>query len=72
MQHGEVRFYDVDRGYGFIMPANGGKDVFVHVKAISRAGLAPLVKGQVVQFELVAGRDGRVMAADLKLVPGAP
>lgn len=70
MQHGEIKWYDAARGYGFVVPANGGRDVFIHVRAIEQAGLTTLTKGQVVQYEAIQGRDGRVSAENLKLVQG--
>jgi CspA family cold shock protein len=50
-QTGTVKFYNADKGYGFITPAQGGKDVFVHVSAIERSGVSSLNEGQTVSFE---------------------
>ena len=55
-------------GYGFIAPDNGGKDVFVHISAVERAGLKSLNDNQKIEYELQSGRDGRASASDLKLL----
>ena len=57
-----------DRGFGFIAPDDGGKDVFVHISAVERAGLTGLNDNQKVAYELLSGRDGRDSAGDLKLL----
>jgi CspA family cold shock protein len=57
MQKGTVKFYNDQKGYGFIQPDNGGKDVFVHVTALQRAGMDGLAEGQKVSFE--TGEDRR-------------
>ncbi len=51
MQTGTVKFFNTTKGYGFIQPENGGKDVFVHITAVERAGLGTLSEGQKIQFE---------------------
>ncbi len=56
MQKGTVKFYNVQKGYGFIAPDNGGKDVFVHATALERAGLEPLKEGQKVSFDTAEDR----------------
>ena len=66
MISGTVKFYNDQRGYGFIQPQEGGKDVFVHISAVERAGLNTLNEGQVVQFELVENR-GKTSAENLKV-----
>jgi CspA family cold shock protein len=66
MQTGTVKFYNGQKGFGFIQPEDGSKDVFVHISALDRAGLGGLVEGQKVEFELETGRDGRTSAANLK------
>jgi len=58
-QTGTVKFFDSTRGFGFITPDEGGKDVFVHVSAVERSGLPPLVEGARVSFELEPDRRGR-------------
>ena len=67
MDTGTVKFYNDQKGFGFIQPDNGGKDVFVHISAVEAAGLRSLNEGQQVTFELARGRDGRESAADLKV-----
>lgn len=68
MPVGTVKWFNTTKGYGFIAPETGGKDVFVHISAVERAGLTGLADNQKVEFELMEGRDGRVMASDLKAV----
>lgn len=68
MPVGTVKWFNTTKGYGFIAPESGGKDVFVHISAVERAGLTGLADNQKVEFELIEGRDGRVMASDLKAV----
>jgi CspA family cold shock protein len=67
MAIGTVKWYNGQKGYGFIQPDEGGKDVFVHATAIERAGIPPLVEGQKVSYELAQDR-GKTSASDLKLV----
>jgi CspA family cold shock protein len=55
-----------DQGYGFIQPAGGGKDVFVHISAVERAGLSTLNEGQAIEFEIVENR-GKSSAENLKV-----
>jgi CspA family cold shock protein len=69
MATGTVKWFNSTKGFGFIAPDEGGKDVFVHVSALKRAGLGETLNdGQKVQYELVAGRDGRMSADNLQLV----
>ncbi|QKV19492.1 cold-shock protein [Oricola thermophila] len=68
MQTGTVKFYNGQKGFGFIQPEDGSKDVFVHISALDRAGLGGLVEGQKVTFDLETGRDGRASAANLQTV----
>ena len=65
---GTVKFFNASRGYGFIAPQDGSKDVFVHISALERVGLSTLSEDQQVSFELQLGRDGKAAAGDLKLV----
>ena len=65
MPTGTVKWFNATKGYGFIEPEDGGKDVFVHVSAVERAGLTGLREGQKVEFEVVPGRDGRSAADNL-------
>ncbi|WP_421851722.1 cold-shock protein [Oricola sp.] len=68
MQTGTVKFYNSQKGFGFIQPEDGSKDVFVHVTALERAGMSGLVEGQKIGFELETGRDGRTSAGNLQAV----
>lgn len=68
MPTGTVKWFNTTKGYGFIAPDDGGKDVFVHISAVERSGLTGLADNQKVSFELQEGRDGRQMAADLSLL----
>ena len=69
MAIGTVKFFNNDRGYGFITNEEGGKDAFVHISAIERAGLGTLSEGQKVEFELVTDRrSGKQSADNLKAV----
>lgn len=68
MAIGTVKWFNPVKGYGFIAPDGGGKDAFVHISAVERAGIGTLNEGQRVQFELKEGRNGKSAAEDLKLV----
>jgi len=68
MPHGTVKWFNTTKGYGFIAPDDGGKDVFVHISAVERSGLTGLADNQKVSFEMQEGRDGRTMASDLQLL----
>jgi CspA family cold shock protein len=63
---GTVKWFNAQKGYGFIQPSDGGKDVFVHISAVERAGLGTLSEGQKVSFSIVNDR-GKSAASDLKL-----
>ena len=65
MPTGTVKWFNATKGYGFIEPDDGGKDVFVHISAVERAGLSNLRDGQKIEFEAVPGRDGRTAADNL-------
>ena len=65
MPKGTVKWFNPTKGYGFIKPQSGDKDVFVHISAVERAGLGTLSEGQVVEYELVSNR-GRTSAENLK------
>lgn len=67
MTTGTVKWFDRTRGFGFIQPEDGGKDAFVHISALERAGIDDLRDGQRVQFELVEGKNGKVSAENLVL-----
>jgi CspA family cold shock protein len=68
MATGTVKWFNATKGFGFIAPDNGGKDVFVHISAVERAGLKGLNDNQKISYELQSGRDGRESAGDLKLL----
>jgi cold shock protein len=63
---GKVKWFNKTKGYGFIQPDDGSKDVFVHISAVERAGIGTLNEGQSVQFEVVRGKDGKASADNLK------
>jgi cold shock protein len=66
MPLGTVKWFNPTKGFGFIQPDSGGKDVFVHISAVQRAGMESLDEGQRLEFQVVPGRDGRTSADDLK------
>ena len=66
MPNGTVKWFNTTKGYGFIAPEEGGKDVFVHISAVERAGMTGLADNQKISYEIVQGRDGRTMASELK------
>ena len=65
MRNGTVKFYNEQKGYGFIAPDEGGKDVFVHISAVEKAGMTGLADNMKVSYELIEGRDGRQHAGEL-------
>jgi CspA family cold shock protein len=62
-----VKWFNSSKGFGFIQPESGGKDVFVHISAVERAGLTGLADDQKVTYDVEAGRDGRESAMNLAL-----
>ena len=64
--NGTVKFFNAARGFGFIGPEDGSKDVFVHISAVDRAGLATLAENQKVSFEVERGKNGKLSAVNLK------
>jgi cold shock protein len=69
MTTGTVKWFNPDKGFGFIQPDNGGKDVFVHASALESAGMRTLAEGQKVQFDEAAdGRSGKMAATNLRAV----
>jgi CspA family cold shock protein len=68
MSTGTVKFFNTTKGFGFIRPDDGSKDVFVHVSAVERAGLDTITENQKLSFELEKGKDGKTSAVNLKAV----
>ena len=67
MSEGTVKWFNTQKGYGFIQPTDGGKDVFVHISAVERAGMSGLNEGQRVSFELITDRkSGKTSAGNLR------
>ncbi len=66
MTIGTVKWFNPQKGYGFIQPDDGSKDVFVHISAVERSGLGSLVEGQKVSFELERGNGGKTAAVNLQ------
>ena len=67
MSNGTVKWFNPTKGYGFITPDDGGKDVFVHISAVQAAGMQGLLEGQKVSYELTESR-GKQAASDLKVI----
>ena len=67
MANGTVKWFNTTKGFGFIAPETGGKDVFVHISAVERSGLTGLADNQKVTYDVQAGRDGRESAENLAL-----
>lgn len=65
MPVGTVKWFNATKGFGFVSPEDGSKDVFVHISAVQRAGLQTLREGQRIQYDLTPGRDGRTAAENL-------
>ena len=65
MPTGTVKWFNPVKGYGFITPEDGGKDAFVHISAVERAGLSTLREGQKIEYELVPGRNGKSSAENI-------
>jgi CspA family cold shock protein len=66
MTIGTVKWFNSQKGYGFIQPEDGSKDVFVHISAVERSGMGSLNEGQRVSFELERGQQGKTSAVNLK------
>jgi len=67
MANGTVKWFNSTKGFGFIAPEGGSRDVFVHISALERAGIQHLNDGQAVTFDIESGRDGRESATNLAL-----
>ena len=67
MATGTMKWFNTTKGFGFIAPDGGSKDVFVHISAVERSGLTGLADNQKVTFDIEAGRDGRESATNLSL-----
>jgi CspA family cold shock protein len=66
MSTGTVKWFNAQKGYGFIQPDDGSKDVFVHISAVERAGLGRLNEGQKVKYEVQRGQQGKLSAENLQ------
>ena len=66
MPIGKVKFFNAQKGYGFIEPEGGGKDAFVHISAVEKAGMTSLVENQRVSYELETDQRGKTSAVDLQ------
>lgn len=67
MATGTVKWFNPGKGFGFVAPEDGGKDVFIHISALERAGISGLAEGQKIEYQLGAGRDGRTSAENVRL-----
>ncbi len=63
-----VKWFNPSKGYGFIEPTDGSKDLFIHISALERAGIGSLNEGQTIEYELVPGNNGKSSADNVKLV----
>ena len=68
MATGSVKWFNATKGYGFIEPEDGSKDVFVHISAVERAGLSSLNEGQKLSYDLEAGQKGKSSAENLSII----
>ena len=68
MPTGKVKWFNGQKGYGFVQPDEGGNDVFVHISAVQKSGLGDLREGQKISYELEQGRSGKMAAVDLKAI----
>ena len=66
MSTGTVKWFNAQKGFGFIVPDDGSKDVFVHITAVERSGIGNLREGQKLSYDLETGRQGKISAANLK------
>jgi CspA family cold shock protein len=65
MSTGTVKFFDSDKGFGFIKPENGGDDVFVHISELQKSGIDKITEGDRLDYEMAPGRNGRLAAAQV-------
>ncbi|MFZ5609266.1 MAG: cold-shock protein [Pseudomonadota bacterium] len=72
MALGSVKWFNDKKGYGFIRPDEGARDVFVHISAVKQAGLETLEEGARLEFALTQNREGKTQAIGLKPLPGSP
>jgi CspA family cold shock protein len=68
MTNGTVKWFDAQRGYGFIQPEDGAKDAFVHVSALEQAGLSTLREGQKISYDLAMGTNGKTAATNIQAI----
>ncbi len=68
MANGTVKWFNATKGFGFIQPEKGSKDVFLHISALERAGLSGIADNQKVTYDIESGRDGRESASNITLV----
>ena len=67
MANGTVKWFNATKGFGFIQPENGNRDVFLHISALERAGIRDIRDGQAITFDIESGRDGRESATNIAL-----
>jgi CspA family cold shock protein len=68
MSTGTVKWFNAQKGYGFIQPDDGSKDVFVHISAVEKAGIGSLQEGQKLSFEVLPGKQGKSSAENLRAI----
>jgi CspA family cold shock protein len=68
MAKATVKWFSTDKGYGFLMPDDGGADAFVHIRDVQKAGISKLVEGQRVEYDLLPSRNGKDSAQNIKLI----